>query len=132
MADFSEVFDDEFEIWMLQVRRMLKSDHLSEGLHWAWGATERFAGGEGGFPHRQVLLPTEFLRIARRVVESRAPGRWELLTRVLFRIRHEDPGLLRRFDDPDVLALHELEASVWGPPEIPPRLEEPSEPAWLN
>ncbi|WP_426752412.1 DUF4130 domain-containing protein [Myxococcus sp. Y35] len=57
-------------------------------------------------------LPRDFLGLARTVVCHRAPARWALLYRVLWRLTHGEPELLHRHDDPDVRRLRWMEQAV--------------------
>ena len=57
-------------------------------------------------------VPPDFLDLAKKVACHRAPGRWELLYRVLWRLTHGERGLLDVAPDGDVLSLRRMEKQV--------------------
>lgn len=58
------------------------------------------------------IVPRGFVTLARRVACHRDPERWSLLYRALWRLTRDDPTLLERAADPDVVALRERDAAV--------------------
>jgi DNA polymerase len=59
-----------------------------------------------------VRVPPAFMEVAKRVACHRAPTRWAILYRVLWRITHGEPHLLDVFVDPDVHPLVTMDKAV--------------------
>lgn len=65
------------------------------------------AQGDGGFS-----VPRSFVGLAEDVGYHRDTDRWDLLYRVLWRLKHEQPHLLELTTDDDVYRLHRMEKQV--------------------
>ncbi|MDB6155448.1 MAG: hypothetical protein JWL90_3901 [Chthoniobacteraceae bacterium] len=59
-----------------------------------------------------VRVPPAFMELAKRVACHRAPTRWAILYRALWRITHGEPHLLDVFVDPDVHQLMGMDKAV--------------------
>ncbi len=57
-------------------------------------------------------VPRAFLDLAKRVAAHRAPGRWALLYRALWRLTHGEPHLLEIAVDPDVHQLQRMDKAI--------------------
>ena len=69
-----------------------------------------------GRPRQALRLPRAFIDSAQLAAVHRDPQRWDLLYRLLWRLAHDEPFVLRLASDPDVLALerarHQVERDV--------------------
>ncbi len=63
-------------------------------------------------PLKNPTVPPEFLKLAPYVAAARDEDRWDLLYRILYRLQHENPHLLKVTVDPDVHRLNLLFKSV--------------------
>ncbi|TRL38063.1 UdgX family uracil-DNA binding protein [Rhizobium straminoryzae] len=108
----------EFEEWRDAARLLLLNDIEPGAMAW------RVAGEGGalsGFAERQALalpaerravtVPPAFVDLAETVICHSEPGRFDLLYRLLWRLRG-DRHLLQVVSDPDVMAARRLEKSV--------------------
>ena len=59
---------------------------------------ETAAGGD-------FRVPRQFIELAEVAADARDAGRWQLLYRILWRLKHEGSGLMRNISDPDIRAL---------------------------
>lgn len=94
-------FDQTFEDWRDTARALLSSDVRPEEIVWDGGL---FAAPvpEGTTKQR---VPKDFVDLARMLATHRDTRKWALLYRVLYRLTHGEPHLLKMEVDPDV---HEL------------------------
>ncbi len=61
---------------------------------------------------RAVTVPREYLQLAETCAQYRDPQRWNLLYRVLYRIGHGEPHLLRVDIDDDIRQLRLMEKAI--------------------
>src|SRR5690606_7763125 len=57
-------------------------------------------------------VPRQFIELAEVAADARDVGRWQLLYRILWRLKHEGSGLMRNISDPDIRALESMAKSV--------------------
>ncbi|HEX8372447.1 MAG TPA: DUF4130 domain-containing protein, partial [Chthoniobacterales bacterium] len=108
----------DFPSWQKQARAALNSHWSPSEIIWAeWGSgqpeleifEEPDAAPTTPSPFR---VPKAFLSLAQTVACHRSPQRWALLYRVLWRITHGEPHLLKVLVDPDVHELLAMEKSI--------------------
>ena len=99
-------------------RRLLAAGAAPESVHWADAADGGGLFGEPAAPHAapeagpEVGVPPAFLKLARSAACHSDPGRWEVLYRILWRLRHGEPRLLGDAADPDVDRLMRWQKAV--------------------
>lgn len=111
-------FDPRFSDWRLHARRLLAASIPAEKVIWV-PANERQSSlfiekSAVSDPPRGTVarVPKQFLQLAELASCHSDPGRWTLLYRVLYRLAHGEPSLLRIESDPDVAALLQLRHAV--------------------
>lgn len=105
-----------FDDWRPAARALLGAGVPPAGVLWVDAAARQ----PGLLPDAPLppaagpppTVPRGFVELARRVACHRDPERWSLLYRALWRLTHDDPRLLERAADPDVVALRERDAAV--------------------
>jgi uracil-DNA glycosylase len=99
-----------FAAWRTQARAALAADVPPEAIEWVEGsapsllASEPLPRPESG---HSVRVPRHFAALAERLVMHVDPRRHALPYRILWRLMHGEPELLRRATDPDI---HRAEA----------------------
>jgi uracil-DNA glycosylase len=96
-----------FEAWQAAARGLLAQGVAPDEVSWREvpDAPALEAPAAGG-----ARVPRQFIELARQAARAADPGRWPALYAVLFRLVHEDRGLLAQARDPDVRRLHALAA----------------------
>ncbi len=61
---------------------------------------------------RSLLVPKEFVSVAKMVALHSSEARWGLLYRLLWRLTHGEPKLLEVFVDPDVALFREMHKAI--------------------
>lgn len=106
------IVTEDFKRWREQARTYLREGIPPENTHWGQGfhlfqETPKSLKSVA-FPK----VPAEFFKLARLMACARFDGRWTLLYRLLFRLNHENPYLLKISIDPDVQHANQLAKSV--------------------
>lgn len=105
-----------FEAWRDAARTLLGAGTPPGAVQW-----EESGSAQGALPLAQgcvegaaarVRVPRAFLELAEAAACHREPGRWALLYRILWRLSHEEPRLMRLSSDPDVYRLLRMEKAV--------------------
>ena len=105
----------DFAAWRGQARRFLAAGLPPALVSW------RVAGEAPGLfasaapPETAAVsasVPRSFLEAAETAIRHRDPQRFALLYRLLWRLAHDEPGLMQVATDPDVLRLHAMAKSV--------------------
>jgi probable DNA metabolism protein len=112
-------FTPDLEGWRNEARRLLQRNIPPDQILWPHQNEQSFFLGAGEefltareSPPAVFKVPPEFMNLARFVACSRDEGRWSLLYRILFRLKHETPHLLKIASDDDVQRAHVLMKSV--------------------
>ncbi len=111
-------FAPTFREWQRQARRALAEGMAPNDLAWEELCADQPALGlfdeaEGGaMPASPFRVPRKFVELAQRVACHRSPQRWGLLYRLLWRLTHGEPHLMRVAVDEDVHALLAMDKSV--------------------
>lgn len=95
--------ENNFEGWRDVARSLLCAGVPPEDV--IWSTAEQgglFSSFEGPALESDLLVPTEFVKIAKAVSCYDSDRKWATLYRLLFRIKHENKSLLRIESDPDV------------------------------
>lgn len=117
-----------FDDWRATARRLLADDVPPDLAGWS-DATQPALFANDDIQHEisrvapAASVPTQFLRLLRTVALHRDPRRWDLMYRLLWRLRHEGRGLLsdaadatlalaRRFAHDVRRDLHKMHAFV--------------------
>jgi uracil-DNA glycosylase len=90
----------DFDDWRATARRMLANGISPDVAGWSDAAQpELFADDDSRDPARDdgptATVPTEFLQLLRTVALHRSPRRWDLMYRLLWRLRHEGRDVLK-------------------------------------
>jgi probable DNA metabolism protein len=104
----------DFLSWRNESRRLLAADVSPADVHWA-GANETLFGGEQTTEAKigsVASVPKEFLRLAQTAALHRDDDRWNVLYRVLYRLTHSEPSLLKVGIDDDVRRLELMNQAV--------------------
>ena len=108
-----------FEAWRAAARQHLAAGHAPASLRWVgrddpqltfFGAAPDSTPPARGGPSPRV--PPAFVSQARLAACARAPERWDVLYRVLWRLTHGEPDLLDVTVDEDVWRLTRLAQAV--------------------
>ncbi|NPC87044.1 DUF4130 domain-containing protein, partial [Pyxidicoccus fallax] len=91
-------------------RVLFEEARAPQGSLLAVGEAETALEPSGGAP--VAAVPRDFLGLAEKVACHRAPERWALLYRVLWRLTHGERGLLEVDSDVDVHRLRMMERAV--------------------
>jgi hypothetical protein len=103
---------DAFESWQQAARELLRRGMPPDEVRWVEAPaakvlkSEHAASGSSSF-----VVPRRFVELAQAAAAHGSAERWATMYRVLWRLVHEDRGLLRVTDDPDVRALAALQPS---------------------
>ncbi|MBC7385868.1 MAG: UdgX family uracil-DNA binding protein [Cryobacterium sp.] len=132
------VIEKKFSDWRLKARGLLNENIPPDSIFWKEetddqselpglfsNRTESIADAQPGLfllggdfsstPNPKKIehrVPKEFLGLAEYASSHRSPSRWALLYRILWRLAHEDPHLLKISIDPDVAELDSLVRQV--------------------
>jgi uracil-DNA glycosylase family protein len=106
----------DFDGWRNAARALALGGVNPEAVTWQVGGQESLFSAEnaGAGPvsvYAALTVPREFVERARTVIRHADPDRFDLLYRMLLRF-HDEPDLLKRSDDPDVLRFEAMEQSV--------------------
>jgi uracil-DNA glycosylase, family 4 len=105
-----------FDLWRVKARELLQKGAYPSSSYWSRDAEFLFDFEEArGSAKKAVKAPTvtkEFLELAQSVACARDNERWALLYRLLYRLNHENPNLLRVLVDDDVRKAQLLAKSV--------------------
>ena len=108
----------DFPSWQKQARAALSAHWTPDEIIWSeWGSgqpeLEIFEESDPvAVPSSAFRVPKAFLDLAQTVACHRSPHRWALLYRVLWRITHGEPNLLKILVDPDIYELFAMEKSI--------------------
>ncbi|HEV8348242.1 MAG TPA: UdgX family uracil-DNA binding protein [Vicinamibacterales bacterium] len=102
--------DGTFESWQHAARDLLRRGVAPDEVTWIESAAAPSPASEPtpGDSSRFVV-PRRFVELARAAATHPNSGRWTTMYRVLWRLVHENRGLLDVSDDPDVRALVDLQ-----------------------
>ncbi len=119
-----------FGQWRDTARRLVLQNTPPNGIHWGTASDQiSLFGNEpdsptqfqepgaiqadgGANPKSELTVPPAFISLARNVACHRAPVRWELLYRTLWRLCHGERSVLERVTDDDVHVLNQMQKSV--------------------
>ena len=107
----------DFPGWRDQARRLLAAGIPPEAVEW------RIAGEAPGlFAEAEVpdavsttpaaTVPRAFVDLSETAIRHRDPERFALLYRVLWRLTHGEPSLMRVATDPDIARLETMAKAV--------------------
>ena len=116
-------FEKNFESWRKIARDLMLEGTPSGEINWNQEAQSLFSFADienktaapSEKPEKKRLslsVPPEFIELAKSVSYARYEDRWSLLYRILFRLRYENPNLLKIAVDPDVQKAESLQKSV--------------------
>ena len=117
MRGFSVVLEGEtdFDGWRDAARRLALNGVEPKDVVWRTGRNDTLFGTEAALPDipegAALHVPRDFVGSAEAAICHSDPARFDLLYRLLFRLRAE-PHLLRIASDPDVILLRRMEKSV--------------------
>ncbi len=103
--------ETDFAGWRVAARRLALSNIPPERVHWVVDGAEPTAQALPPAGGATFNVPKEFVDKAEAVICHSDPSRFDLLYRLLWRLRDE-PRLLDIASDPDVQRLRELEKAV--------------------
>lgn len=105
-------FEPVFEVWREKARGLLNAHVPPETILWNSGDQNLLWDAAPPLPGGQLRAPRNFVETARMVACHRQEHRWSLLYRVLYRLTHGEPHLLRIEIDPDTRELMNMEKQV--------------------
>lgn len=115
-------FDRTFAGWREFARKMILEERPPQSIQWSSGNLSLFSleksedkqnytrSSLNDLTHFSV--PIDFLRVAEKVAYARDEDRWDLLYRLLYRLRFENRNLMNINVDPDVHRILNLAHSV--------------------
>ena len=99
-----------FESWQRIARELLRRGVAPDQVTWIVGATASAdASGQSSTESSPFVVPRRFVALAQTAAAHSDANRWTTMYRVLWRLVHENRGLLEVADDPDVRALANLQ-----------------------
>jgi len=99
-----------FESWQLAARDLLRRGVPPDEVTWVEGAAAPARAGERTSDESaRFVVPRRFVALALTAAAHPSSGRWATMYRVLWRLLHENRGLLELSDDADVRALAALQ-----------------------
>lgn len=107
-----ETSSTSYEAWRTQARSMLLQGVPPQKGQWDLHQASLFEVEVPLRPLATPKVPPEFLNLALYASAARDEDRWDLLYRILYRLNHENPHLLKVTIDPDVHRLNLLYKSV--------------------
>lgn len=105
-----EAHSQDFESWREEARRLLERNVRPQDVF--WNAPPLFGESRDSAEGASPRVPKEFLRLAETVAMHRNPEPWAVLYRVLYRLTHGEPALLRIGIDDDVRELELMKKAV--------------------
>jgi len=118
-------FQPDFEAWRAKARELLQEGLAPARVAWKSEADSQAELGLFAAEPSQAIaapetmkrspalrVPPEFVELAKYASVHRAEDRWDLLYRVLWRLTHGEPNLLKISIDRDVTELASLHRSV--------------------
>jgi DNA polymerase len=107
----------DFAAWRQQARRLLAAEVPPERVEWrVLGELPGLFGGGAPPPAAAApvtaSVPRAFLEVAEIAIRHRDRERFALLYRLLWRLTHDENGLMQVATDPDVLRLHAMAKAV--------------------
>lgn len=104
---------DDFGSWRAEARRLLTADIAPEDVMWAGSNETLFNEPKAeASAQRTLSVPKDFLSLAQSVAMHRDEERWAILYRVLYRLTHGEPSLLRIGIDDDIHKLEQMKKAV--------------------
>src|SRR5688572_63476 len=110
-----------FEAWREAARRLLARDVAPDEVHFDDGSEALLPGLAAEQPvaapgqavaERDFRVPRRFVELAEVAADARDDDRWQLLYRLLWRLKSEGSGLLRNLTDPDIRRLETMAKRV--------------------
>lgn len=102
----------QFNSWRSKARELLQKGVAPEQAYWE-ETLSFFSPEESELkPLSAPKAPPEFLELAAQVACARSADKWDLLYRLIYRLNHENPHLLKVSVDKDVHKAQELAKSV--------------------
>lgn len=97
----------DFAQWRERARALLQADVAPERISWIVGSEASLFGAGDELPPSpanapQATVPREFMSLADRVLAHSDPQRHALLYRLLWRLTHGEPQLMKLITDDDV------------------------------
>jgi DNA polymerase len=126
--------DGTFESWQHAARDLLRRGVAPDEVMWIESAAAPSPASEHTPGERsRFVVPRRFVELAKAAAAHPNSGRWAAMYRVLWRLVHENRGLLDVSDDPDVRALEALQPrqqaipgfDLEPPPPVKPELRRP-------
>lgn len=107
-------FEPGFEGWRAEAKRFLSAGVKPDEIQWSTDIGSLFGPGEELNSHHETefSVTREFYELAKLVSCAKEDDRWDLLYRLLYRIRNGEPSLLKNPVDPDVARAHFLSKNV--------------------
>ncbi len=102
----------EFGAWRNKARDMIVKGIAPQSAEWSSGLGFTGLNDEELKPVASPKVPSEFFKMAALVACARDEDRWSLLYRILYRLNHENPNLLKVSVDSDVRRAEVLAKSV--------------------
>lgn len=108
-------FDKTFEGWRKKAREFILEGIPPAQINWSQDELSLFTI-ETAFEKvplkTELKVPPDFIHMMENVSYARDENRWNLMYRILFRLVHENPNLLKIPVDPDIREAELLEKSV--------------------
>jgi uracil-DNA glycosylase len=96
----------DFNSWREKARQHLQDNTPPDSIDWDLDQHRLFSSPNCQASSEQLIkLPRDFLDHARTIALHRDPNRWELLYRIAWRIRNQNPNLLHIEVDDDIRQL---------------------------
>ncbi len=109
-------FEKDFEGWRKVARKFISQAVPPADIHWNQETLSLFSMDTtfdlSSKENFKLSVPPEFLDLAKRVSYARDDERWDLLYRILYRMIHENPNLLKIAVDSDIQKANLLKKSV--------------------
>jgi uracil-DNA glycosylase len=114
---------DNFHQWRDEARRLLSSDVPPDQVSWSSDLEQPTLFDDHAADHAPAAasppatnsiftVPSKFIDMARHVACHHDAGRWELLYRTLWRLKHGEPHLMEIVTDGDIHRLATMEKAV--------------------
>lgn len=106
---------EQFDLWRTEARGFLVQGRAPAHVHWQMDSTQSGLFGNDAPVAKNasnVLIPKEFITMARTVSCHSDAGRWQLLYTALWRLTHGEKHLLALSSDPLVRTLRLMEKQV--------------------
>ena len=102
----------DFESWRTVARKLVAAGISPKDVQWSGSNASLFEDEIPSTVSSKIVVPGEFMELAKVVALHRDEKRWTLLYRALYRITHQEHDLLRIDVDDDVRDLRLMEAAV--------------------